>query len=159
MKRVLTGHWSWINSKNSNRANGYRNLIFTFKDEESKKESEIYFRYQDFICFGISSDPFTLPDDTPVTRPHLYSILKSSNYSHFIKHDASVKSDGGVDDCDQAELRIITKNGKEVQKLQKAFDKFNMLNPDDEEEESEGEMFTKEYFDRLESDKWVVISQ
>lgn len=64
-----------------------------------------------------------------------------------------------MDDCDQAELRIITESRKEVQKLQKTFEKFNMLNPDEEEEESEGEMFTKEYFDRLESDKWVVISQ
>lgn len=62
-------------------------------------------RYQDFICFGTSSD--TIEYLKLETTPHLYSILKIANYAEAFRLQRGQVTFTGVDDCDQAELRIV----------------------------------------------------
>lgn len=67
-----------------------------------------------------------------------------------------------MDDCDQLEIRFIPSEESEVTAMREAFEHCNMLNPcennEDEESDSEGgELFTKEYFDRIDKN-WLIVS-
>lgn len=67
-----------------------------------------------------------------------------------------MKQTTGYDDCEQLEILFIPDSSSDnVTAIREAFEECNMLNPDtdDSQDEDEEELFTKEYFDQIDSNQ------
>ncbi|CDW78679.1 UNKNOWN [Stylonychia lemnae] len=124
--------------------------------QEEGKDNEICFSYKDFMCFGDASESEYVDEEHPKNKCQLcigdnYKVALELNDEN---GDEDVEMKEGLDDCDQLIIQIAPNvkydNATTIRVL---IEECNMLNPDteDSQDEEQEELFTKEYFDQMES--------